>query len=183
MKIVVPLAEGFEEIEAVTIIDVLRRAGLDVTSAHVRDNPVKGSHGIPVTADRSLAELKPAEFNCIVLPGGQPGSDNLRKSDAVISFIKHIFSKGGYTAAVCAGPIVLGHAGVLYGKKATCFPGYEKDCEGATMTGTPVEHDGTVITGRGPGCALPFALELVKTLAGEQVMKELVKNMQVYWMG
>ncbi|TAL31081.1 MAG: DJ-1/PfpI family protein [Spirochaetes bacterium] len=182
MKIVVPLAEGFEEIEGVTIIDVLRRAGLDVTTAHVGSNPVKGSHGISVTADRPLSELKAVDFNCIVLPGGMPGSENLRKSDTVISFIKHIFSKGGITAAVCAAPIVLARAGVLYGKRATCFPGYEAECEGATMTGAPVEHDGTVITGCGAGCALPFALEVAGALAGEAVKKELIGRMRVYWM-
>jgi 4-methyl-5(b-hydroxyethyl)-thiazole monophosphate biosynthesis len=179
MKILVPLAEGFEEIEAVSVIDVLRRANLDVTTAFIKSNPVRGSHNIPVTADRPLAELKATDFNTIVLPGGQPGSDNLKKSDTVISFIKHIFSKGGHVAAICAAPTVLAHAGVLYGKKVTCFPGYEKALEGANVTGNPVEVDGTVITGIGAGCAVMFALELVKVFAGAKVSAELKKTMQV----
>ncbi len=179
MKIIVPLAEGFEEIEAVSIIDVLRRANLDVTTAFLKSNPVKGSHNIPVAADKFIGDLKAADFNAIVLPGGQPGSDNLKKNDAVISYIKHIFSKGGVTAAICAAPTVLAHAGVLYGKKVTCFPGYEPDMEGATATGNPVESDGTVITGIGAGCAVIFALELVKKFSGEKAAKELRKIMQV----
>ncbi len=179
MKIIVPLAEGFEEIEAVSIVDVLRRAGLDVTTASLRSNPVKGSHGIPVVADRNIGELKAVDFNCIVLPGGMPGAENLKKSDTVLSFIKHVYSKGGYVGAICAAPIVLAHAGILYGKKVTVYPGHEPDLEGATATGAAVEADGTVITGRGPGCAIAFALEIVRILSGEKAMAELRKTMQV----
>lgn len=179
MKIIVPLAEGFEEIEAVTIIDVLRRAGLDVTTAAVRANPVRGSHGVTVEADRALADLKAVDYNCIVLPGGMPGSDNLRHSDAVLSYVKHIFSKGGTVAAICAAPIVLAKAGVLYGKKVTCYPGYESVLEGATVTGAPVEADGAVVTGRGAGCAIPFALELVRLFSGGKAAQELREAMQV----
>lgn len=182
MKILVPLAEGFEEIEAVTILDVLRRAGLDTTSAGLTGNPVRGSHGIPVMADEPLAGLRPDDFGAIVLPGGMPGSDNLKKSDTVISFIQGIYRRGGVTAALCAAPMVLGHAGVLAGKKATCFPGFESEMKGATPTGSPVEVDGTIITARGPGCAIPFALALVEALAGKTMMRELRDAMQVYWL-
>ncbi|MGV7929027.1 MAG: DJ-1 family glyoxalase III [Spirochaetota bacterium] len=182
MKILVPLAEGFEEIEAVTILDVLRRAGLDTTSAGLTGNPVRGSHGIPVMADEPLAGLRPGDFGAIVLPGGMPGSDNLKKSDTVISFIQSIYRRGGVTAALCAAPMVLGHAGVLAGKKATCFPGFESEMKGATPTGSPVEVDGTIITARGPGCAIPFALALVEALAGKTMMRDLRDAMQVYWL-
>ncbi len=182
MKILVPLAEGFEEIEAVTILDVLRRAGLDTTSAGLAGNPVRGSHGIPVMADEPLAGLRPDDFGAIVLPGGMPGSDNLKKSDTVISFIQSIYRRGGVTAALCAAPMVLGHAGVLAGKKATCFPGFESEMKGATPTGSPVEVDGTIITARGPGCAIPFALALVEALAGKTMMRDLRDAMQVYWL-
>jgi 4-methyl-5(b-hydroxyethyl)-thiazole monophosphate biosynthesis len=182
MKILVPLAEGFEEIEAVTILDVLRRAGLDTTSAGLTGNPVRGSHGIPVMADEPLAGLRPDDFGAIVLPGGMPGSDNLKKSDTVISFIQSIYRRGGVTAALCAAPMVLGHAGVLAGKKATCFPGFESEMKGATPTGSPVEVDGTIITARGPGCAIPFALALVEALAGKTMMRDLRDAMQVYWL-
>lgn len=182
MKILVPLAEGFEEIEAVTIIDVLRRAGLDTTAANVGDNPVRGSHAIALTADEQLSGLAPADFSAIVLPGGMPGSENLRKSETVISFLRDIHGRKGIVAALCAAPMVLGHAGLLKGKKATCYPGFEGTMEGATPTGATVEVDGTIITGRGPGCAIPFALALVEALAGKTIMKELRDAMQVYWM-
>ncbi len=182
MKILVPLAEGFEEIEAVAILDVLRRAGLDTTSAGLGDNPVLGSHAIPVMADEQLSSLSPDDFGAIVLPGGMPGSDNLKKSDAVISFVRSIHQRGGLAAALCAAPMVLGHAGVLAGKKATCFPGFESEMKGATPTGSPVEVDGLIITGRGPGCAIPFALALVEALSGKTMMRELRDAMQVYWL-
>jgi 4-methyl-5(b-hydroxyethyl)-thiazole monophosphate biosynthesis len=108
-----------------------------------------------------------------------PGAENLKRSDTVLSFIKHVYSKGGYVGAICAAPIVLAHAGILYGKKVTSYPGYEPELEGATSTGAPVEVDGTVITGKGPGCAIPFALEIVRILSGEKAMAELRKSMQV----
>ncbi|MFW5861741.1 MAG: DJ-1 family glyoxalase III [Spirochaetota bacterium] len=182
MKIIVPLAEGLEEIEAVSIIDVLRRANLDVTTAYLQKNPVKGSHNILITADKPLESLKPADFNCIVLPGGMPGSEHLKNNDTVNTFVKHIYSKGGYVGAICAAPIVLGHAGILYDRRATCFPGNEAQLEGAIIVDEPVVVDGTVITGKGPGCAIPFGLELVKILAGEEISNGLKNAMQVYWM-
>jgi protein deglycase len=182
MKIIVPLAEGFEEIEAVTIIDVLRRAGCDVTSAYVGKNPVRGAHGIAVTADADIQVLKESDFGCIVLPGGMPGSENLKKSGKVVSFIQYLLAKGGYTCAICAAPMVLGHAGALRGRKATCFPGFEPHMTGAVPTGNPVEVDGRVITGKGPGCAIPFALEIARELAGEGKKAELAEAMQVYWL-
>ena len=182
MKIIVPLAEGFEEIEAVTIIDVLRRAGLDTTGAGIGESPVRGSHAIALSADEPIQGLDPADFAAIVLPGGMPGSENLRRSETVISFIRNIHQRGGVVAALCAAPLVLGYAGVLEGRRATCYPGFEDTMKGATPTGAPVEVDGTIITGRGPGCAIPFALALVETLAGKTMMKELRDAMQVYWM-
>jgi 4-methyl-5(b-hydroxyethyl)-thiazole monophosphate biosynthesis len=133
-------------------------------------------------ADEPLAGLRPDDFGAIVLPGGMPGSDNLKKSDTVISFIQSIYRRGGVTAALCAAPMVLGHAGVLAGKKATCFPGFESEMKGATPTGSPVEVDGTIITARGPGCAIPFALALVEALAGKTMMRDLRDAMQVYWL-
>lgn len=182
MKILVPLAQGFEEIEAVTIIDVLRRADLDVTTAHVGGNPVCGSHNIKVTADTNISAIKADDFGCIVLPGGMPGSTNLKNSSAVISLLKNIYSGGGYIAAICAAPIVLGHAGLLHGKKATCYPGNESQLTGATIVNEPVVIDGKIITGKGPGCAIPFALELVGILKNHDKKIKLKNAMQVYWM-
>ncbi|MCX8124498.1 MAG: DJ-1/PfpI family protein [Spirochaetes bacterium] len=182
MKIIVPLAPGFEEIEAVTIIDVLRRANLDVQSAGLTDTLVTGSHGIALKADTLLHKCNPVDYNCIVLPGGMPGSENLKNNDNVHRFIKHIFSKGGYVAAICAAPIVLGASQILYGKKATCFPGFEHELAGATILNEPVVVDGSIITAKGPGCAIPFALTLVGLFAGKEVQNTLKNTMQVYWM-
>ncbi len=182
MKVIVPLAEGFEEIEAITIIDVLRRAEVDLTTASLKKNPVTGSHQIAVKADTLIKELDMVDFNCIILPGGMPGSENLKKDDTVLSYIKHIYSKGGYVAALCAAPIVLGKAGVLYGKKVTCYPGFETELVDVHYLEEPVVVDGSVVTGRGAGCAIPFALEMVDLLKGNDVMERIKNAMQVYWM-
>ncbi len=182
MKAVVPLAEGFEEIEAVTIIDVLRRAGIAVTAAALKKNPVTGSHAIAITADKNIDDIKASDFDCIVLPGGMPGSNNLKEDPRVIALLRDFSGAGKITAALCAAPLVLGHAGVLRGKRATCYPGFEDQMTGATPLSDPVVRDGAVITGRGPGCAIPFALELVTALAGTDTAQSLKENMQVYWM-
>ena len=182
MKIIVPLAPGCEEIEAITIIDVLRRANLNIVSAGLTDSLITGSHGIAIKPDILLHKANPVDYNCIVLPGGMPGSENLKKDDDVIKFIKHIFSKGGYVAAICAAPIVLGSAQILYGKKATCFPGLEGELIGATLINEPVVVDGTIITAKGPACAIPFALTLAGLFAGKDVQDTLKNAMQVYWM-
>ena len=182
MKVLVPLAEGFEEIEAVTIIDVLRRANIDVTTAYLDKNPVMGTHDIPVTADKNLKELDSSNFGCIILPGGMPGSNNLKNDSGVITYINDIYSKDGIVSAVCAAPIVLGNAGVLQGKNATCSPGFEKELTGASYNPEPVIVDGRIITGKGPGCAIPFVLKLVEEISGADVAENIKNGMQVYWM-
>ena len=181
MNILVPLAEGFEEIEAVTIIDVLRRASLNVTSASLGDLNVTGSHGITVQADARLADLDAGGYGWIVLPGGMPGSDNLRKSERVLSLIRDIHGRG-HAAALCAAPIVLARAGILKGRRATCFPGFEEDLAGAHIVNEPVVTDGNIVTARGPGCAIPFALEITGIIRGPKVRETLKSGMQVYWM-
>lgn len=182
MNVLVPLADGFEEIEAVTIIDVLRRAGVQVTSLYLKKNQVTGSHGITLAADKNIDDIRASDYDCIVLPGGMPGSSNLKEDPRVISLVKEVYQAGKVTAALCAAPMVLGHAGVLNGKRATCFPGFEDHMTGATALPDPVVKDGSIITGKGPGCALPFALELVAALAGREKADSLKENMQVYWM-
>ncbi len=182
MHVLVPLAEGFEEIEAVTIIDVLRRAGVMVTAAYLEKNPVIGSHAITVTADKNIDDIQTSDFDCIALPGGMPGSSNLKEDRRIISLVRDFSGTGKITAALCAAPLVLGHAGILKGKRATCYPGFEDQMTGAAAVPDPVVRDGTVITGRGPGCALPFALELVAALAGREKAADLRESMQVYWM-
>lgn len=182
MRVLVPLAEGFEEIEAVTVIDVLRRAGVEVISAFLEKNPVSGSHAISVTADKNIDDITSSDFDCIALPGGMPGSTNLRDDRRVIDLVRGLSAKDKFIAALCAAPLVLGHAGVLKGKRATCYPGIEDQMTGATPVPDPVVRDGKVITGRGPGCAIPFALELVSALAGREAAERLRESMQVYWM-
>jgi 4-methyl-5(b-hydroxyethyl)-thiazole monophosphate biosynthesis len=182
MRVIVPLAEGFEEIEAVTIIDVLRRAGIEVTTVYLKKNPITGSHAITILADKNIDEISAAEFDCIALPGGMPGSENLKEDSRVIALIRELNSKNKIIAAVCAAPIVLSHAGILAGKRATCFPGYESYLTGVTISPGPVVRDGKVITGKGPGCALPFALELVEAFSGKEAVAKLRDTMQIYGM-
>ena len=164
MKVLVPLANGFEETEAITTIDILRRAGIDTVTAALQNNPVTGSHKIPVTADKLLDENE--EFNAIVLPGGMPGSSNLRDDHRIIKIIKKISASNGLTAALCAAPIVLSKAGVLKGKKYICYPGFEDEIEGI-FTDKNVVVDGNIITGKGAGHAVAFALAIVNALKGE----------------
>jgi 4-methyl-5(b-hydroxyethyl)-thiazole monophosphate biosynthesis len=182
MHAIVPLAEGVEEIEAVTIIDVLRRAEIKVTSVCLGKNPVTGSHGIKLFADKGIDDVAASEFDCIALPGGMPGSAMLRDDTRVIAMVRELSSRDKIVAAVCAAPIVLGRAGVLAGKRASCFPGNESLLAGAVIVPDPVVMDGKIITGRGPGCALPFALAVVELMSGKETAAGLKERMQVYWM-
>jgi len=182
MKVLVPLAPGFEEIEAVTIIDVLRRASIIVTTAHLSGSPVTGSHNITISADTDIKTVSAADFQCIVLPGGMPGSENLKNNTAIISLVQKIHASGGIVAAICAAPLVLGHAGVLQNKNATCYPGFEATMKGAQCRNEPVVADGNIVTGRGAGCALPFALKLVELIKDKKTSDDLKEGMQVYWM-
>jgi 4-methyl-5(b-hydroxyethyl)-thiazole monophosphate biosynthesis len=182
MRVLVPLAEGFEEIEAVTIIDVLRRADIEVVTAGVEGKTARGSHDIVVSAESEISDIDGSDFDAVVLPGGMPGSANLRENSRVISIIRDIDGRNGTVAALCAAPIVLAEAGLLNEREVTCFPGFEKDLHGAHYTGEPVVVDGNIITGKGPGCAIPFALKLVEVLSGKETADRLKKTMQVYWM-
>lgn len=174
MKILVPLAPGFEEMEAITIIDILRRAGLNTITAAVSENPVKGSHNIKITADITLNEND--KYDAIVLPGGMPGTTNLKDDKRIISIIKSVSKSGGITAAICAAPIVLAEAGLLNEKKFTCYPGFEDEIKNAHFLPEPVVTDGSIITSRGAGTAIPFALKLVEVLAGTATAKEVEKS-------
>lgn len=179
MKIIVPLAEGFEEIEAVSIIDTLRRGGLEVITASLHDRVVTGSHGIPVTADKILETDE--KFDGIVLPGGMPGSANLKKDPRIIKLIQEIGKSGGITAAICAAPIVLAEAGILEGKKYTCYPGYENEITGGVHKSEAVIADGKVITGKGAACAIPFALTIVEIIKGKDAAVKLKEQMMAFW--
>ncbi len=147
-KVCVLLAPGFEEIEAITIIDVLRRASIDVVALGVSGGQVRGSHGIGVAADRALAEAESEPWDMVILPGGMPGSTNLRDDPRVQALISRQAKEGKRIAAICAAPIALGKAGVLKGKKATSYPGFEDQLAGASFQTDRVVRDGTILTSR-----------------------------------
>jgi protein deglycase len=176
MKALVLLAEGFEEIEAVTIVDVLRRADITVTTAALGKSPVVGSHGIALVADRSLDGASVADFDAVVLPGG-PGSKQLKEDGRVLSLVRHAMSAGKTVAALCAAPIALEAAGVLAGRRATSYPGHE--LPSANYSEERVVVDGNLITSRGPGTALEFSLALVEKLAGADAKQRVAHAMLV----
>jgi 4-methyl-5(b-hydroxyethyl)-thiazole monophosphate biosynthesis len=180
MNIVIPLADGFEEIEAVSPIDIFRRAGYTVVTAGLGKKEATGSHAVTVSADRILSELNPADFDAIVLPGG-PGTKNLRNDSGVIGFVRAMYSKDALCAAICAAPTVLGAAGILKGRKATCFPGEEHNLGGAVYTGSVVEVDGKIVTGKAAGSAISFALAIVALLSGKDASDALRGKMYVHW--
>ena len=168
-RVLVPLAEGFEEIEAVTVVDLLRRANVEVRTAALAGRSVTGSHGITLEADLELGEVRAGDYDMIVLPGGMPGADHLKKDARIGGLLREFASMGRYTAAICAAPGVLAHAGLLEGREATSFPGFLDDdsAPGIRLSDAPVVIDGKVVTSRGPGTAIDFALALVALLEGQ----------------
>jgi len=163
------LAEGFEEVEALTPVDMLRRSGKQVVTVGVGDSIIRGSHGIPVVADTIAQEAVLDEnLEMIVLPGGMPGTLNLEKSEYVQKAIDYCAEHGKYIGAICAGPSILGHKGLLRGRKAVCYTGFESQLEGAETSEKPVETDGIFITSRGAGTAMEFALKLVEKAVSKE---------------
>ncbi|MBR4186757.1 MAG: DJ-1/PfpI family protein [Clostridia bacterium] len=170
------LADGFEEIEALTPVDVLRRAGLEVKTAAVGGHglTVTGSHGIPVTADMTAEDTADlGGIDMVILPGGMPGAKNLDADPTVDAVLRRVHAEGGILAAICAAPMVLGRRGYLNGKRATCFPGFEGELAGAAYTAGRVEEDGRIVTACGMGAATEFALALVRTLKGGEAAEAL----------
>jgi len=169
-SVLVPLAQGCEELEAVTVIDLLRRAGIDVITAGLDAQPVHASRGVTLLPDMTLDAALQQEFDMIVLPGGLPGADHLRDDPRVIDLLKKMAAADRYTAAICAAPRVLAYAGLLDGKRATSFPGALDvgAVPGIDYQEAAVVIDDKVITSRGPGTAMDFALTLIETLVGRQ---------------
>lgn len=163
-KAILLLAEGFEEIEAVTVLDVLRRAGVAVTAAALSGLHVRGAHEIVMQADVSLDDVEALDFDALILPGGQPGSTNLQKDARVLALVRRFVNNQKLTAAICAAPTVLETAGVLSGRRATCYPGYE--LPSARFEQSSVVEDGCIVTSRGAGTAFEFAFALVRRLCG-----------------
>lgn len=177
-KVYVFFADGFEEIEAFASVDVLRRAGFDVEMISVMDNEiVKGAHQISVFCDKNIENCDFYDASLLLLPGGMPGAQTLGECEDLKRALCTAAEKGVTLAAICAAPMVLGQLGLLKGKKATCYPGFEQFLDGANYTAAMVEHDGNIITGKGPSAALPFAFAIVKHLAGEAKEKELKEAM------
>ncbi len=175
------LATGFEEIEALTVVDILRRAGIDTVTVSVTgEKTVTGSHGIPVIADKLLNEIDFITVSIPVLPGGMPGTNNLEACDALMREIDAFFASGKPLAAICAAPRILGHRGILKGIEATVYPGNEDQLTGATVTGKPVVRAGNIITANGMGSAIPFALEIVALLTGEQAKADQIAKAILY---
>lgn len=173
------LAEGFEEVEALTPVDVLRRAEIDVKTVGINSNIIRGSHKIPVITDLDINEIKPDDsIEMIILPGGMPGTLNLESNEKVIEFIDYCNDNEKYISAICAAPSILGHKRLLNGKKATCFPGFESELEGAEYTGESVVRDGRITTAKGAGVALEFALCLVSVLKGKDAADKLRASLQ-----
>lgn len=174
--VLVPLAQGCEELEAVTIIDLLRRAGIDVVSAGLDDQAVHASRGVVLIPDTELDTALKQDFDMLVLPGGLPGADHLDNDPRIQSLLKDMAAKGKYTAAICAAPKVLVSSGLLDNKKATAYPGV-LDALGRTAEAEAVVQDGKVITSRGPGTAMDFALSLIEVLVGKAKRDEVEKGL------
>ncbi|MFW5790118.1 MAG: DJ-1 family glyoxalase III [Bacillota bacterium] len=167
-KIIVPLARGFEEIEAVTVIDILRRADIEVVVAGLTETDVMGAHGLIIQADQRFKNINWRVFDGIVLPGGMPGAENLRQDKNIISLVQEFDARDKLVAAICAAPIVLKGAGILDGKKLTSYPGFADEFVRYDYLEDPVVVDDNIITSRGPGTAMNFALTIIEYLLGNE---------------
>lgn len=178
-SVLVPLAEGSEELEATTIVDLLRRAGIEVTTAGLAEGPIKASRGMVLLPDTTLDAVLEQNFDMIALPGGLPGSDHFDSDPRIHQLLKRLAAQGSFVAAICAAPKVLARAGLLNGKRATCYPGV-LDRMKFPLVGVkdlPVVVDGNVITGRGPGTAMDFALQLIESLVGSEKRDEVEEGL------
>lgn len=174
------LADGFEEIEALTAVDVLRRAELKTVMVSVADGEiVVGAHGISVLCDKNIVNCDFSDAALLLLPGGMPGAATLGESSELNKLLRKFAEENKPIAAICAAPMVPGKMGLLNGRKATCYPGFEECLEGAEYTAAMVERDGNFITGKGPAAALPFAFAIVELLKGKDSVKALKAAMCV----
>ena len=173
------LADGFEEAEALVTVDILRRAGHKVVLVGVDKKEITGSHGIKVVADIKTGEFAPVDLEAVILPGGMPGTLNLEANKTVCDAAKTAYKKGKLVAAICAAPSVLGHLGLLKGRVATCYPGFEKELIGARYANLPTVTDGNIITAKGAGAVFEFGFAIVEHLAGSSgASNKLRESMQ-----
>ncbi len=176
MKVLMPLADGFEDIEAVAVIDILRRAGVQIDTFGIPGSTITSSRGIRISVDRRMVELKPDEYDGIIVVGGMKNVDTLGRTASVTDAIKKLYVKGKLVAAICAGPLVLAKMGILDDRKATIYPGLERELP--KPRGEKIVVDGNVVTSQGPGTAVEFALKIVGILKGngkaDQIRQEIV---------
>lgn len=179
MTVYTMLADGFEEVEALAVVDVLKRTDIDVKMVSIMEQIwVKGAHGIPVSADILFHKADFDKCDMIFLPGGMPGTLNLKKHKGLTEQIRNFESSGRKLAAICAAPSILGEMGLLEGKQAICFPGFEDSLKGAEITNERVVVDGNIFTSKGMGTAIDLGLEIVKYLISEEKSEELAKTIQ-----
>lgn len=168
---------GYEEIEALTVVDLCRRAGIHIDMVSVTgERKVTGSHGITVEMDQLFDEVDFGELDMIVLPGGMPGTRNLEAHRGLMEQVDAFYAGGKYVAAICAAPSIFGHRGIVKGRKACCYPGFEDDMKDAKICFDSVCVDGHVITSRGMGCAIDFALAIISELCGRETAEEKAKS-------
>ncbi len=180
MKVYLHLAEGFEEIEALTVVDVLRRAHINVETVSVSGSKeVNGAHNIKVFADRVFEEIDYNNCDMIVLPGGMPGTVNLEAHKGLIKNIKEFYCQEKWIAAICAAPKILGNLGMLSKKPATCYPGFELELKDAVMTNEPVVQAGKILTSKGPGTAILFSLKIVEIIKDKKTARIIKESMMV----
>ena len=176
-RLFVPFAEGFEEMEAMTIVDVLRRAGINVDMVGMMGTMVTGSHGIRVTMDKKLIEVRADDYNGLVIPGGNPGCINLGRSSAFLDLVKSMYNQGKLVAAISNAPSLLAKIGILENKRATIYPGMEKELP--HPRDQKVVTDGKVITSQSPGTAIEFALKIAEVLVGKDVAASIRRSIAV----
>lgn len=171
------LANGCEEIEALAPVDFLRRAGVKVTTVSLKGGVVCGAHGIEISADRVFPDADFSDAEMIVLPGGMPGTTNIDEFPGITELLASVYGRGGYLAAICAAPMILGKRGYLKGKSAICYPGFEDFLEGATISSSPVVRDGRIVTAKSAGFAWQFGYVLGEILAGKEVCKKVRESL------
>ncbi len=177
------LAEGFEEIESLTVVDILRRANLEIETVSISNNNiVKGAHNIEIKVDKIFNEIDANNIQMAILPGGMPGATNLYNHSGLKQLLLKLNDSNTLIAAICAAPFVLGQFGILKGKKATCYPGFEDKLIDAKIVNENVVADKNVITSKGPGTAIEFALKIVETLKDKKQVETLKSSMLLYYL-
>lgn len=177
MKAAIYFAEGYEEVEALSVVDVLRRGGVEVIMVGVSEKQVIGAHQIKIEMDRLMDQVALDDIEMMILPGGGLGVENLKKNEALIEALKDFKAQGKWLAAICAGPSVLGQAGLLQGEEAICYPGFEAQLLGATISEARVAVSGKIVTAIGAGAALDFGFKLLEVLKGKETADKVRRAM------